>query len=282
MIIFFLLFHAVAGLSLKSAEMDKLNDVHLANGDVFSGDEFLVTTKDSILHLKLYLAECPHLSCLNKLDSLHLEYLSYYWGLTNSDTLFYFAKVASEYTRKILAQPFTVYTKYQPVIPGCDSIVYAIIKTAAGEFLSYLLLENGLARIGSGNTAFSENSNIKNIEAEIRDREIKAILQRNGIWACSDPERLIKLRSEIRMITAAQETNQTNVPVVTESNSLKDINTATIEELQVVKGLGPKTAQKIVDGRPYQSMDDLLKVKGIGPKTLEKIKEHFVVQEASK
>lgn len=52
-----------------------------------------------------------------------------------------------------------------------------------------------------------------------------------------------------------------------------EINTATIEQLDTLTGIGPAYAQRIVDGRPFSSVDDLIRVKGIGEKTLQKIKE---------
>lgn len=50
-----------------------------------------------------------------------------------------------------------------------------------------------------------------------------------------------------------------------------DVNTATAAQLQSLPGVGPEMAKGIVKGRPYSKPDDLLKVKGIGPKTLEKM-----------
>ncbi len=52
-----------------------------------------------------------------------------------------------------------------------------------------------------------------------------------------------------------------------------DINTASLQQLDALTGIGPTYAQRIVDGRPYSSVDDLLRVKGIGPATLQKIKD---------
>src|SRR3989344_4629848 len=52
-----------------------------------------------------------------------------------------------------------------------------------------------------------------------------------------------------------------------------DINTAPLGQLDEIVGIGPVIAQRIVDARPYSSLDDLLKVKGIGEKTLQNIKD---------
>lgn len=57
------------------------------------------------------------------------------------------------------------------------------------------------------------------------------------------------------------------------------INSATAAELDAlpVFGLGPSTAQKIVDNRPYQSIDDLLTKKVVSKSLLEKLKPFISV-----
>lgn len=52
-----------------------------------------------------------------------------------------------------------------------------------------------------------------------------------------------------------------------------DINSASAKDLEKLTGIGPSYAQRIVDSRPFSSIDDLTKVNGIGPATLEKIKQ---------
>ena len=55
-----------------------------------------------------------------------------------------------------------------------------------------------------------------------------------------------------------------------------DINQATLPELQMLEGVGPVLAQRILDERaqngPYQSLEDLQqRVHGIGPVLIEKM-----------
>jgi len=57
-----------------------------------------------------------------------------------------------------------------------------------------------------------------------------------------------------------------------------DINTASLQQLDEIIGIGPALAQRIVDARPFSSVDDLLRVKGIGEKTLQKIKDQGLAE----
>ena len=61
-----------------------------------------------------------------------------------------------------------------------------------------------------------------------------------------------------------------------------DLNTADVTQLQELKGVGPKTAEAIVQWRdsqgPFTNVDQLLAIKGIGEKTLAKMRDSLVVQ----
>ncbi len=68
----------------------------------------------------------------------------------------------------------------------------------------------------------------------------------------------------------------------TEANpDLININTASLEELDELPGIGPTIAQRIIDYRdangPFQTIEDLLNVSGVGPSTFEQIKDLITV-----
>lgn len=54
-----------------------------------------------------------------------------------------------------------------------------------------------------------------------------------------------------------------------------NLNTATVNQIETIKGIGPKTAARIIKQRNamgrFTRLEDLLRIKGIGPKTLRRL-----------
>lgn len=58
-----------------------------------------------------------------------------------------------------------------------------------------------------------------------------------------------------------------------------DLNGSSVNELAQLPRIGTARAQKIVESRPFESVEDLQRVNGIGPMTLEKVRPHVKVGE---
>ena len=60
-----------------------------------------------------------------------------------------------------------------------------------------------------------------------------------------------------------------------------NINTAAVDELVTLPGIGKAYAQRIVDYRekngPFKKVEELINVRGIGEKTFEKIRDRLTV-----
>jgi competence protein ComEA len=64
-----------------------------------------------------------------------------------------------------------------------------------------------------------------------------------------------------------------------------DLNTATMEQLHILKGIGHKKAIAIIEYRKehnFTKIEDIMKVKGIGKKLFEKIKSEIEIGKCQK
>ncbi len=64
-----------------------------------------------------------------------------------------------------------------------------------------------------------------------------------------------------------------------------NINTANINELESLKGIGKAKAETIIEYRKqhkFKKIEDIMKVKGIGKKLFEKIKDEISVNKENK
>ncbi|MFD2618246.1 helix-hairpin-helix domain-containing protein [Terrilactibacillus laevilacticus] len=84
------------------------------------------------------------------------------------------------------------------------------------------------------------------------------------------------------VMTATNPTSNSDTSTSIEDKKLININTATVDELQNLNGIGPSKAEAIISYReehgPFKAPEELTNVTGIGEKSFEKLKADICVE----
>lgn len=122
------------------------------------------------------------------------------------------------------------------------------------------------------------------------DRVKDALDAAGGLTDEADSQKVnLAQRVEDQMVIVVPKVGEeaTEIPSgVTSKEAAKDgkvnINTATVEELKTLKGVGEKKAEAIIEYRKkngsFKTKEDLMKVRGIGKKLFESFQERIVTQ----
>lgn len=122
------------------------------------------------------------------------------------------------------------------------------------------------------------------------DRVKDALDAAGGLTGEADSQKVnLAQRVEDQMVIVVPKVGEeaTEMPTgVTSKETSKEervnINTATVEELKTLKGVGEKKAEAIIEYRKkngsFKTKEDLMKVRGIGKKLFESFQERIVTQ----
>jgi competence ComEA-like helix-hairpin-helix protein len=101
------------------------------------------------------------------------------------------------------------------------------------------------------------------------------MLARRGIWADADAETLANLRAAER-----EEANLLRAAFEKERSGPVNLNSASLDELQSLPGVGATLAQRLVEARPFTSVEEVARVKGFSATMIEKWRELVTLEKA--
>jgi len=267
-------------LQVLAAELKVLHGATLMEDALNDGDSFKVTADGRELHLQLYYVDCLETTYDAEADREWLLEQQGYFGLYDLDAVVRFGKQAAEYVQQVLSRPFTVHTSYEPAKGrSANGRVYAFVETHDGHDLGHLLVEQGLARI-YGETHLSPGGlRSDQVKAKLEALEDCAMVNRAGIWAEIKPDVLTNKwkrqhEDEQKHKEFGKDLKEEDAPSPTNPIA---VNHASQTQLESIHGIGQVLAERIIDGRPWRSVDNLLEVRGIGEKTLENIAPFLMV-----
>ncbi len=114
---------------------------------------------------------------------------------------------------------------------------------------------------------------------EIIEAEDKAVMAEDNLAETVNTDDTITVTEDVSAEGVA-DTSIIDSATEEQAAGLININTADAAELMKLKGVGEKTAEKIIEYRvqtPFEKPEDIMNVKGIGEKKFEDIKDHICV-----
>jgi len=144
----------------------------------------------------------------------------------------------------------------------------------------YWLVANQSSQPKGNKLTFAVSGEVVRSGVFITDKELtlgEAILLAGGFSAEAKIDNL-NLAEKISnyqhiIVTANKSISTPGQGIDRDAVSKTNINEATVQELDLLPGIGPALAAKIIDSRPYSSLEDLDKVSGISTNVLSNIQE---------
>ncbi len=169
-----------------AGDWDVLTECRFVEGEHSDGDSIEVDIAGKHHVFRLYFVDTIE---QNSQSKARRAGQGKYFGLTGDQAegrALQCAYAASEFTKKALAKPFTVRTRWEPVDSGNGNpSVRAFVQTADGRDLGEALVGAGLAIIRNGAKATSDHPggrSADDILRALRETETNARLEGRGAW----------------------------------------------------------------------------------------------------
>lgn len=107
------------------------------------------------------------------------------------------------------------------------------------------------------------------------------ILLRHRLWGIVLAVSFLMTGMSLAFVERLDAAPNVSAEVQSTALSVVNINKAGSEELQTIRGIGPRIAERIIQYRdqngPFKNPEDLAKVRGVGSAKLQKIKDQIKV-----
>lgn len=278
-LVFILQSHSI----VSSAELQRLENCSFVETEWGDGDSFLVRDqKGQQFTIRLYGVDCLEYHVNDHNDARRLSAQRRYFGISNlggsSEISIAAAKSmgkdAAVAIKRELKEPFTIHTAFADARgDGLHKRFYAFVTTSNGEDLGEKLVKLGLARAfgvcrqtPDGRTRDEYRDGLKDIELQSAKRGL-------GIWAATDWNSLPAERREDRQENAELQLATKGKPL--DPDTKINVNTAPRDTLMRLPGIGEVLANRIIEQRPYKTIDSITEVDGIGQKTLQNLRPYL-------
>ncbi len=268
-------------LPARGGDLQSIHHAEWVDAEFNDGDSFMTRFADPATGepreevVRLYYVDAPEVSLGDASDRRRALEQSRYFGLDDPLAIVTAGEASARFVRRLLAgKPFTLHTAFANALGRSQKPrIYAMVTTASGDDLAALLVRHGHARAYGIARQMPDGTPSSEHARYLDDVEIAASMNKAGVWGATNPEAIAELRAQQReddrRVDAALKFGVfSNLDAATPL----EINSATVEELQQLEGIGPELANRIREARPFRAVDDLVRVRGIGEVTLEKIR----------
>lgn len=249
------------------------------------GDSFLVKTPELMeFTIRLYGVDCLEWHLADATDERRLREQRRYFGITQvAKDAIQSINIAREYggeaakhVRSVLSKPFTIATRFADARgDGKHKRIYAFVTTPEGKDLAGELVSLGLARAFGVCHSTPDGQSKDDYSAHLDDLELSAVAARRGVWSKTNWNTLPDERRAQRADDQQLAVILGKAPVA--DGELIDLNHASRDELMRLPGIGEEYANRIIENRPYEKIDQILDIPRIGKGTLEKLRPYLTV-----
>jgi endonuclease YncB( thermonuclease family) len=286
------------------AEWVTMKDCRLVPSEGNDGDSFHFQFEGEEFIARLYFVDTPESEMDSQVEDRIAEQAAHF-GISEEQVLRRGIE-AKEFTKKTLARPFTVVTRFQNAM-GRSKLprhYCFVFPNGSRRDLGTLLTEAGLTR-SFGQTAQNDlrldRDHYDKLEAKARRDGMGIFGGRKPTTASQEPdsERVslesapevppeappsppVDLTASLTdaLIADLQASNDALLRAVagdgvgrTEASTGEaiNINTASLVELEALPGIGDATARRIVENRPYSGVEDLRRVPRLGEAAIKRL-----------